>query len=208
MERSCNLVTLSDATHIRSGFTFRGKVEEVSTGDVHVVQIKDVRKIYDETNSFILVPGELPMIKWDGKSKAFLEAGDILLPARGEYSRAFYLAPASSGEEFCPVVASSQFLVLSIKMDGLFPEYLCWALNQSSAQNYLNQESRGSNISMLSVTSAGQLKIPVPSVEVQKKIIQINRIWEREQQLLRRLISNRENMLKGMYSQLLAEKNK
>lgn len=60
---------------------------------------------------------------------------------------------------------------------------------------------------MLSVASAGQLKIPVPSIESQEKIIQINRLWEREQQLLRKLLNNREHMLKGMYSQLLAEKN-
>lgn len=207
MQRSCKLVLLSDVASIRSGFTFREKVEEVVNGDAHILQIKDARKAFDETNSFVLLPSALPTINWDGKGRAFLEAGDILLPARGEYSRAFYLAPESSAKGTRPVIASSQFLILSVRIKALLPEYICWALNQSSAQNYLSQESRGSNISMLSVASVSQLKIPLPSVEIQNRIIQLNHAWEKEQQLSKMLLDNRECMLKGIYKQLLTEPN-
>lgn len=207
MERSCKLVMLSDVASIRSGFTFREKVEEVANGDAHILQIKDARKTFDETNSFVLLPSALPMINWEGKGRAFLETGDILLPARGEYSRVFYLASEPSGKGAYPVIASSQFLILSVKIKDVLPEYICWALNQSSAQNYLSQESRGSNISMLSVTSVSQLKIPLPAVVTQKRIIQLNHVWEKEQQLSKQLLNNRECMLKGIYKQLLTEPN-
>ena len=40
-----NVVKLSDLAEIRTGFTFREKVEEVDSGNAHVLQIKDIRNI-------------------------------------------------------------------------------------------------------------------------------------------------------------------
>ncbi|KZZ49718.1 hypothetical protein A3759_26000 [Thalassolituus sp. HI0120] len=75
-------------------------------------------------------------------------------------------------------------------------------------QRYLEEiASQGSSIPMLSTSAAKELKIEIPNIETQYKILQLNKLWEQEQQLTQALLNNRETMLQGMFQQLLKEKN-
>ncbi|MEQ1248147.1 restriction endonuclease subunit S [Acinetobacter soli] len=197
-----NVVKLSDLAEIRTGFTFREKIEEIDSGNAHLAQIKDVRSIRDVTQSQRLYVNELPQIHWDGKTNSLIDTECVLLPCRGEYYKASYFVGRQNPAEL-PLIVSSQFLILFANKQKLLPEYLCWYLNQPIAQYELRQESQGSNISMLTVASAGQFKIPIPTLEIQQQIIQLNNIWEEEQVLSQKLLRNREIMMQGMFQQLL-----
>src|SRR5690554_3011677 len=108
MKQSPNQTSLAQIADVRSGFTFRGSIDEVDIGNAHVIQIKDVRKHQDETNSDLINPEELPQINWDGRVKALATPNTVLLPARGGYFRAAYTGADTSA---LPVVASSQFIL-------------------------------------------------------------------------------------------------
>ena len=55
------MITLNSIANIRTGYTFREKVEEVAVGgNAYVVQIKDVRKIHQDGISFNLPVVSLP----------------------------------------------------------------------------------------------------------------------------------------------------
>lgn len=56
---------------------------------------------------------------------------------------------------------------------------------------------------LLSKHSLGALKIPLPRLETQQKIVELQQLWEQEQQLTQQLLNNRETLLKGMFKQLL-----
>lgn len=198
-----NVVKLSDIAEIRTGFTFREKVEELQTGNAHIVQIKDVRSLRDQTYSQSLYSDDLPRINMPAKINAPLNIGSVLLPSRGEYYRAFYFLGRRDKSLDLPVIASSQFLILLPKTEELLPEYLCWYLNQPTTQHELSNKSQGSNISMLTVVKVSSLEIELPSLEKQKQIIQLNYIWEQEQALTQKLLQNREQMMRGMFQQLL-----
>lgn len=210
MSSSTNIKLLGEIADIQTGYTFREKVEEVSrSGNAHVAQIKDVRGLWEETHSSLLHPRHLPQIRWQGKDKAFVYPGSVLLPARGSkggYFRASCLIPDE--EERLPVVVSSQFLVMTPK-GSVLPEFLCWSLNRPALQYWLAEGagSQGSSIGMLNISTVKKLKLEIPSLEGQEKIVHLNQLWEREQLLTQALLKNREVMLQGMFQQLLKENN-
>jgi restriction endonuclease S subunit len=191
--------TLKNIADVRTGYTFRGRIEEAGNGNVHVLQIRDLRKQYTEFNRTELFAEELPLIHWDGSEKSMLQQGDVVLPARGDY----YNAATYFGTE--KVIATSQLLIIKTNKENVLPEFLCWAINQPKVQYRLVSESRGTNIPLLSRRSLDMLTLKVPPIEKQKKIIEIQRLWEEEQQLTKKLLTNRESMLKGMFKELMLE---
>ena len=62
MSNAKKLVKLSDIAEVRTGFTFREKIEELQTGNAHLAQIKDVRSIRDVTQSQRLYVNEFEAI--------------------------------------------------------------------------------------------------------------------------------------------------
>lgn len=193
---------LSDLAEIRTGFTFREKIEEVESGNAHVLQIKDVRSISTDKCGYLLIADALPQINWQGKDNAIVSPECVLLPCRGEYLKAHLFVESKESSKSLPLIVSSQFLIVTPNKKVL-PQYLCWYLNQSTVQHELRKESQGSKMPMLSVSSVSQLEVEVPNIDIQQHIIELNRIWEQEQILTQQLLKNREQMMLGMFKQLL-----
>ncbi len=201
MKQTANIKSLTEIADLRSGFTFRGKIEEVADGNAHVVQIKDVRQLQDEKGSDLICSGDLPCIHWEGKDNAWIAPGTVLLPSRGGYFRSAVVSLDNAG---LPVVASSQFILITPTSSLVIPEFLSWSLNRPRMQRYLGEiASQGSSIPMLSTATAKELKLEIPGLETQHRILRLNKLWEQEQQLTRALLKNREAMLQGMFQQLL-----
>lgn len=187
---------LNKLADIRAGHTFRGRIVEDPSGNIPVVQIKDLK---DQTR---LAADQLPRMNWPGgktadRSVATVHPGDILLPARGEY----YQASMLGGNE--PVIATNQLFVLRLTSKAITPEYLSWYINQSTAQKYFLTHRGGTSIPMLNKQSLGALPVVVPPLAIQEKILVIQRCWEEEKRVTEQLLTNRENMLKGVFQRLL-----
>lgn len=210
MRKPTKVQVLGDIADIRSGFTFRERIDELNSGgNAHVAQIKDVRSAWERTNTAMLHAHQLPMINWEGRGRAFVSPGSILLPSRGSkggYFRASCLAPSPSSER--PIVVSSQFLVITPKQ-GVLPEFLCWSLNRPETQHWIAEGagSQGTSLVMLNATTVKQLPLDIPALSIQQKIVHLNALWEKEQQLTQALLNNRETMLQGMFQHLLMEKS-
>ncbi len=202
MAKLKRFIKLCDLAEIRTGFTFREKVEEVDSGNAHVLQIKDVRNIATDTCGYTLFADDLPQIDWQGKDNAIVSPECVLLPCRGEYLKAHFFIGSQNHAKALPLVVSSQFLILEPK-HSVLPEYLCWYLNQPTVQHELRKESQGSKMPMLSVSTVSQFEVEVPQIETQQRIIELNRIWEQELILTQHLLKNREQMMMGMFKQLL-----
>lgn len=202
MSRSQNNKRLGDVAEVKTGYTFRGKIEEVAIdqGNAHVVQIKDVRKAFGDNQVSEVSADQLPAIQWSGKASAFVEPGAILLPCRGGYFRASHLVASSTSA--MPMVVSSQFLILK-PAESVLPEFLCWALNQPRAQHELNEASQGTNIQMLSADAVRLFKLAIPPIEVQEKLLKLNRMWDREKSLTLALLNNREAQLQSVFQQMI-----
>ena len=204
MSDSNKIVKLSSVAEIRQGFTFREKVAEDPQGNAHLVQIKDVREAGQWDLSMQLRPEILPKMDWQGKDQAKIVDDCVLLPCRGEYLKAHYLTVEERSKSALPIIASSQFLILTPK-PTILTEYLCWYFNQTTVQQRLRQGGQGTKILMLSVASMNDFLIAVPSLDTQRQIVALNRLWEQEQVLTQKLLQNREQMMQGVFQQLLKE---
>ena len=203
MPDSNKIVKLSSVAEIRQGFTFREKVIEIDAGNAHIVQIKDIRQP-EQAWGMQLRPEVLPKMDWQGKDQAKIVDDCVLLPCRGEYLKAHYLTVEERSKSALPIIASSQFLILTPK-PTILTEYLCWYLNQTTVQQRLRQGGQGTKMLMLSVASMNDFLIAVPSLDIQRQIVALNRLWEQEQVLTQKLLQNREQMMQGIFQQLLKE---
>ena len=203
MLNSKQTLKLGLVADIRQGFAFREKVIEIDAGNAHIVQIKDIRQP-EQAWGMQLRPEVLPKMDWQGKDQAKIVDDCVLLPCRGEYLKAHYLTVEECSESALPIIASSQFLILTPK-PTILTEYLCWYLNQTTVQQRLRQGGQGTKILMLSVASMNDFLIAVPSLDTQRQIVALNRLWEQEQVLTQKLLQNREQMMQGVFQQLLKE---
>jgi hypothetical protein len=183
---------LSKLTNIRSGHTFRGRIAEGPTGEVPVVQIRDLK-------GYLWIPSDQLSRIQQPKEKSVAPAhpGDILLPARGEH----YHAAILQGDE--PAVATNQLYILEPKSERVATDFLAWYLNQRAAQHYFKTHRSGTSIPMLNIASLGDLPIPLPSLDIQDKIIRLYRIWIEEKAITELLLKNREIQLTAIFQRLL-----
>lgn len=160
-------VKLADVAQIRTGYSFRGKIDDDPTGTLAVLQIKDVR------GTGQLALQDCIHIK-DGPAYAghILEAGDVVVQARGS---AF---PAGQvGTPFHGIAAVGLHVVRPAP--DLLPAYLAWLFNHPAMQATLSGMAHGSRIPFLSKSSLADLHVPVPPLETQRRLVGIA-VLERE----------------------------
>ena len=119
------------------------------------------------------------------------------MPARGDrYDAALIRSDV-------PTLASGQLYVLHPIHPGLMPAYIGWYLNQAEARNYILKNRAGTGIPTLSRPVLGDMPVPVPALEIQRKIVELQQLWQQEQLLTQQLLTNRQKMLEGIFSKFL-----
>ena len=123
--------------------------------------------------------------------KHLLTAGDLLLASKGN-NNICVIVPEI--EQKC--VASPSFLVIRLHdKSAILPEFVAWYLNLSTTQNTLAVQARGTSIMSISKATLGDLEIPIPSIERQKKYIELSKLQKREQQLYAAIAERRKQIL-------------
>lgn len=186
------LLKLSELAEVRSGHTFREALEHDPAGDVHVLQIKDVRQ------QSVIDPQTLIAIRWTARpTSARLQTGEIAVIARGDINCA---ALYKGGQ---PVVATSQFFIVSSNRLDVLPEYLCWMINLPQSQRSL--ERSGSSIQAITKAALKNMTIPLPPLTTQHKLLGLQHLWNEEDRLIAHMQENRTQMLQGIYQHLIKD---
>ncbi|HDS6407990.1 TPA: restriction endonuclease subunit S [Klebsiella oxytoca] len=188
------LKKLGQIAGIRSGHTLRGAITPDPEGDVRLLQIKDLDQDWQFNDKV------LPTVVWEQRiAPPFLEQGEIVVAARGNRN----LAVVYRGQ--VPVVATSQFLIVSLKRkeSEIAPEYVCWLLNHPMVQQWFHR--RGTNIQLITKSALLDVAIPLPPAETQLQLIELQRIWQKEDELINRLQENRHQLELGILQKLLKD---
>ena len=123
--------------------------------------------------------------------KHLLAAGDLLLASKGN-NNICVIVPEI--EQKC--VASPSFLVIRLRdKSAILPEFVAWYLNLPTVQNTLAAQARGTSIMSISKATLGELEIPIPPIERQKKYIELSKLQKREQQLYAAIAERRKQIL-------------
>ena len=186
---------LRNLVEIRTGYPFRERAERAAADGVGLVQMRDI----DGATGW--VKRELdhvqPPANWQSHR---LWVGDVVLAGRGERN---FAAQFANDED---AVAASHLLVLSVKGGALIPPFLAFFLNLPQTQERLRALRSGSNIPFIPIDALGQMKIPVPSIEMQNHLVNLMQLSEQEQQLMAQIQQKRRELMTAVYA-LLLERN-
>ena len=182
-------MNISEIADIQLGYQFRQKIEPTDDGTHWVIQIRD----FDEHH--VLLKEQLSCVRIDSATDKYLiRKGDVLFLSRGYHSWS-----AAIIDDLEATVAASHFFVVRPKQDNVLSEYLAWYINQAPAQQYLHTIARrGTHMPLIPLSAFVELKVDMPDIETQKKIVELSRLIEREKQLLSALQVKRSLLINAV----------
>ena len=169
---------LREVADIRSGYPFRGRVDNDPAGDVAVVSMRDV------------VPGQ-PLVATnllrisqtivENVEKHLLEEDDVIFQSRGNRNHAAVIRGPLHG------VAALGLYRIRPDHDQVSGEYLAWFLNQERFQRSLSNIAQGSHIPFVPRAELAMMRLPLPSLEEQRRISELHKLRERHRQVQKEL---------------------
>ncbi|MDE2754671.1 MAG: hypothetical protein OXI83_19045 [Gemmatimonadota bacterium] len=89
--------------------------------------------------------------------------------------------------------------------DVALAEFIAWAINQPRAQRHFNRFARGTNMRMVPRAVLTDLEIAVPALEVQRKVVALDRLARRERTLSIRAAEKRRTLYTRILEDLMTE---
>ena len=159
---------------VHTGYTARGRLQPATHGGLLAIQLGDFPQ---DSN---ITPARLNRVEFEGQTDKFLVGqGDVLFRSRGERN----IAVALDNRFTERAVAVLPLFVLRPITDLIQPEFLAWIINQTPSQRYFDRIALRTTIRMVSRSSVESLEIQIPSLELQRKITNLDDLAERERAL-------------------------
>lgn len=155
----------------------------VPDGDTYYLQVKDFDT--NGTLSDVLQPS---ISYKDKQQKHLLQKGDLLFASKGITN----FCTIYNMEADKKAVASSAFFVLRMQSTNIRPAYISWFLNLPATLQMLRENERGRITPIITKSMIEELSIPIPSIEVQDIIININQLQEKEEELHKAIYSRKK----------------
>lgn len=187
-------LSLVDIADIRAGYPFRGAIDALDEGDVGAIQMRNVDEaIGVDWNAIARV--KLP----SQRSADLLVNGDLIFTTRGR--RNFALALDNIP---CAAVCSPHFFVIRVFDDTqIIPAFLAWQINQRSCQDYLQQAATGSHILNITRGAIESLPLALPTLAMQRALMEVVDTAQNERRILNELISNRARQIEAIAADIL-----
>lgn len=160
------VLPLNDLAEVHTAVVFRDQApQEHPEGNVRALAIRDI------VSSTPVSWSELPRVVVAEKYRAnSLQAGDVVIPSRGDYYRALHFTGAD-----LPVLPVGQLNVIR-PVAGLDAGYLVWFLNLPTTGVKLKQMLTGTSIKALTKTALKTLEVDVPDMGRQRHIAEIDEL--------------------------------
>jgi len=180
---------LKDISHLQFGFYDKPKEE----GEAIYLQAKNF-------NDFGLFDGNGDgWVEITEKSKShLLEEGDVLFVGKGMRNFAWKYS-VDTGK----AIASSIFFVIKPKSDLVDSDYLVTIFNSTKYQSFFQSLGAGSSIPSIRKNELEAVEIPLPPLEVQKKIAKLSDLHRAELALTGRLIDEKNKLFQAVINDIL-----
>ncbi|RZB35525.1 MAG: hypothetical protein SRB2_03055 [Desulfobacteraceae bacterium Eth-SRB2] len=178
---------LKKIANIQSGYISRGKIEPRENGTHFLLQARDVdaERLTYKADNLVRFGPDLSRKDW------VLKTDDVLFMTRGVRNYSILIKEIPDR-----VLAAACFFIVRVSSDLLLPYYLCWYLNQAQVKYYLSRHSgRGVHMPVVKRLVLENLNIPIPPIEVQVKIAELDVLLRNEMELLDKLAEKRKKLI-------------
>lgn len=157
-----NKFLLKDITEVIAGYTFRTALESKEDSSLFVLQAKNI------LNDSTVDEACLDKIVFENyRSRAIVKKGDVVISSKGN----FRAGVISLGIK--DIIASSSVFIIHPKHAGIIPEYLAIFLNSAAGQKQIREKVTGAVIDTILRRDLEEIKIFLPGIERQKKIVEL-----------------------------------
>ncbi len=181
--------TIKDLVQIRAGYQSRTEVKSNPNGSHALLQIRDFnedRTEIDLDNITRIEPGAI-------SQDQVLRNGDVIFLSKG--AKNFGFAPSELPE---PALVASYFFILRPSHD-LAPDYLAWFLNLETTKKLLRKyATQGAHMPVVRRDVLENLKIPLPDLCTQHKIVKIATLSEHRSRLMAELTEKKKNFVNAV----------
>jgi hypothetical protein len=188
---------LKEISDIHSGYITRKKIAAASDGSHYLVQAKNVdgSHLTYETQGMVRFHPAL------SRNDLPLEKGDLLFMARGAHNFSILLGDLPE-----PTLAAACFFIIRVSGPEILPGYLGWYLNQAPVERYLLAHS-GRSVHMPVVRRAvlENIQVPMPTLDRQAKIADLNELMLKEMNLLQQLGQKRKELITAVCLQTVSD---
>ena len=179
---------LKDIARVQMGVPFRSRVEPEAEG-VAVIQMRDLTEDNRLDNYHNLITTVM-----SGLSDSHLvKHNDLIFRSRGKTTTATII-----DVEIGLAVVAAPLLRVRVTSTHVLPAYLCWFVNQSSAQAFLHSRATGTAMTLIGKSALDDLQVPLPDLETQERIVALADLSNQEQKLMRELAAKKEKLVSGI----------
>jgi len=176
---------LGDVSEIQVGYQSREGIRAHPDGSHFLLQARDFDNLHqvDWSNLTRFTPA-------GSTTKSEIQPGDVLFLAKGQDN---FACPVNRVTNH--VLAANSFYIVRPDQGMILPEYLAWWLNQAPAQEFIQLNRSGSSLPFLSVSALTRLEVPIPPIEVQRKIGELELLRKKEADLLGLYLSKKSALI-------------
>lgn len=193
-----NNVRIQDCVDVRPGYSSKGAILNEPEGSLQVVTAQHVTKgepyRYVAEHALLITPPKF-------YEKYLVQPGDILFMSRGANNYAVLVEDVPQ-----PAIAPLTFFILRSK-PGVEPGYLAWCFEQEFMKARLNEIRTGAGTPMIPSNALRELTIPLPTLDVQRRIADLGSLQILEKKLLQQLVAETERLNQAIGKQLLSNFN-
>lgn len=101
------------------------------------------------------------------------------------------------------LLVPSQMCVIRVDKDKYSSDFLKWYLESDLGKEKLLDETKGSSIQKISVSSLKEIEIPDLSLDRQKKIADLISLWCQERDTLQKIIINKDKLYNSLITEII-----
>jgi hypothetical protein len=194
-------VRIVDCAEVLPGFSMQGRVEHDIKGTHHVILARHLR----EGQPYVFAAAdEVRIIPPRDAQRYLLKPGDVLFMSRGSRNSAATITAVPKR-----AIAPLSFYVLR-PTNRIDPAYLAWCINQPPVQAAIASIRTGAGTPIVPRKEFGEIRIPLPPLDVQRRIARLGDLMAQERQLARRLseeVEHAQRLIGDRLVKSLAAKN-
>jgi restriction endonuclease S subunit len=179
------LIRIQDCAEVQPGFSAKGAIGNEPGGTLQVITAQHLTKgepyRYQDEHKLLIVPSR-------SSENYLVVPGDIIFMSRGSTNYAVLLVEIPQ-----PAIAPLTFYILKPK-SNVFPAYLAWCINQETVKAQLNEIRTGAATPMIPRQEFGEILIPLPPLDIQRRIAKLDALQTRERTLLKQLVDEAERL--------------